>query len=415
MDDSLDRVLRLAGRRRGVLPGAGSFPGRTPHLIPPTPADAKAIMTAHRVDDLIRHLAHAVERVAVLKKVRAPDERRYHSIHLDNHMSGALDQVHGLTQNLRSNYPAEGAELEALKQTIGLARAVGSTQKAATTAHLATTLMSELAHAKRHTIRLLRPEPADAWEFNFSHAMSHVEASHEHAVKIAEHIRDNYPAEAGWLEELQKDLTALAAPAAWPSGKPYRNSLLTLPRDGDGPKTVISAPGAGTFAYGQLRQEPSQTVSPSPPLPPVVKLPTPKELIAFAVKLGKMKDDQTSHHLAGAVLHLESAAVKMTNNPVSALHSLRSAQMAIQDEWRERVGLHKPRIAYAFSINTPPAEQSSQQQQWAKAEAAIGEMQGAASKIAEFIDRVRRAYFGRMGMENNTAGGGLAGQPNARL
>jgi len=412
MAESLDRVLGLAGRRRGVLPGATWFPGAQPHLIPPTPADAKAIMTAHRVDDMLGSVNHATERVIELKKAKTPDERRYRSIHLDNHMSRALDQVHGLMQNLRTNYPAEAAELAALKQTLGLAKAVGTTEKTATTAHLTATVANELAHAKRHSITMLRPEPAAAWEFNFGHAASHLEGARKHIVKLAEHIRDNYPAEARWLSGLQEDRTELAAPASWPSAKPYKNSFLTLPREG--PK-MISAPGAGTFTYGQLRQEPSQTVSPSPPLPPGVKLPTPRELTAFAAQLGKMKDDLTSHHLAGAVLHLESAAAKMPGNPVSALASLRSAQMAIQDEWRERISRYRPRVAYAFSINTPPAEQSSQQQRWAEAEAAIGQMQGAAVKIAEFVDRVRRAYFGRMGMENQTAGGGLAGQPNARL
>jgi hypothetical protein len=390
------------------LPGAGPFPSSQPTPIPPTPPAAKAIMTAHRVDDLQGSLAHATERVAILRRAKTVDERRYHSIHLDNHMSDALNQAHALAANLRANYPAEGAELEAMKQTLGLAKAVGTREKAVTTAHLTETVTNELVHAKRHSILMLNPDPPDVWEFGFDHVMTHVESARKHADKLAEHIRDNYPAEARWLKGLD---TALASPAAWPSGKAYRNSFLSPQHDA--PK-IVSAPGAGTFNYG-LRQEPSQTVSPSPPLPPKVSLPTPRELVTFSVALGKMKDDDQSHHLAGAVLHLESAAVKIVNNPVSALSSLRSAQMAIQDEWRERIGRYRPRIAYAFSENAPPAEQSSQQQRWAQAEAAIGEMQGAAVKIAEFVDRVRRAYFGRMGMLNETSGGGMAGQPNARL
>jgi hypothetical protein len=391
------------------LPGAGPFPGSEPMSIPPTPFAARAIMTAHRVDDLLRHLLHIAERAVVLRQAKMADERRYHCIHLDNHLSGALDQAHGLMENLRANYPAEGAELAALKQTLGLAKAVGAPEKAATTAHLTETTANHLTHAKRHSILLLNPVSPEAWDFSFGHVENHVKAARAHAVKLAEHLRDNYPAEARWLKGLD---TALTAPAAWPSGKAYRSSFLSPVRDG--PK-IISAPGAGTFNYG-LKQAPSQTVSPSPPLPPKVSLPTPRELMTFAVAVGKMTDDEQSHHLAGAVLHLESAAVKIKNNPVSALACLRSAQMAIQDEWRERIGRYRPRIAYAFSENTPPAEQSSQQQRWAEAEAAIGEMQGAAVKIAGFVDRVRRAYFGRMGMlSENVSGGGMAGQPNARL
>jgi hypothetical protein len=209
-----------------------------------------------------------------------------------------------------------------------------------------------------------------------------------------------------WVCDSYMQNAMLASPAAWPSGKPYARSFLSPPRN----EPVISAPGAGV-----LRQEPSQTVSPSPPLPPKVPLPSPKELRGFSVKLAKMEDGDENHHLTAAVLHLESAADKISNNPVSALMSLRSAQMAIQDEWRERIARNRPRIAYAFSANSPPAEQAAQRQEWARAQAAIGQMQGAASKVAEHIDRVRRSYFGRMGMENHTAGGGLAGQPNARL
>lgn len=204
----------------------------------------------------------------------------------------------------------------------------------------------------------------------------------------------------------------LASPAAWPSGKAYKNSFLSPQRPVPG---VTSAPGAGVLDYGQLRQEPMQSVSPSPPLPPAVALPSPKELRAFAKQLSKMEDDHENHHLAGAMLHLESAAEKIPNNPVSALASLRSAQMAIQQEWRFRISRSGPEIAYVFSENTPPAEQSSQQQRWAQAQAAIGQMQGAAAKVASFIDRIRRAYFRRAGMGNDTAGGGMAGQPNARM
>lgn len=192
----------------------------------------------------------------------------------------------------------------------------------------------------------------------------------------------------------------------------YARSLLTMPRPAP---DVISAPGAGSFVYGKLRQEPSQTVSPSPPLPSKVPLPSPAELRSFAGQLARMKDDDQNHHLAGAVMHLESAAEKIGNNPVSALASLRSAQSAIQAEWRERVERNQPRIAYVFSDNAPPAERAAQQAAWAKAQASIAQMQGAASKVASFIDRVRRNYFGRAGMTDHTAGGGLAGFPTARL
>lgn len=394
-------------------PGKVTFPASAIRALPATPAAASAMMTAHRVDDALSEVAHALERVTALRAARDRGQRRYQAIHLDNHMSHALNNVHELIANLRAHYPAEAAELEALKQTIGLAKAVGTAAKAATTAHLTETLAHELAHAKRHAVLLLHP--GKAWEFNLEHARRHVDGAHEHVVKLGQHLIDNYPAEGRWLKRLQQSSggeLAMAAPSAWPGGRMYARSLLTMPRPAPG---VISAPGAGSFVYGKLRQEPSQTVSPSPPLPSKVPLPSPAELRSFGGQLARMKDDDQNHHLAGAVMHLESAAEKIENNPVSALASLRSAQSAIQAEWRERVERNQPRIAYVFSDNAPPAERAAQQAAWAKAQASIAQMQGAASKVASFIDRVRRNYFGRAGMTDHTAGGGLAGFPTARL
>jgi hypothetical protein len=369
--------------------------------------------TAHRINDMGNQLAHATERMHAARKTKDPALRKYEVLHIRNHLVITLSNGHLLADNLRRNYPAEGRELDAVVKVLGLTAppSLSPALKTATTAHLLETILNECVHASRHADWMSKTEPVNEWEFNADHTEKHLGGALEHLGKLREHILDNYPAEAKLLielEELANGEIKAAAPAAWPSGKPYAKSFLSPQKDS------ISAPGAGQFDYGQLKQEPSQTVSPSPPLPPKVDLPTPKELRAFAAEIKKMADDQ-DHHLAGAQLHLESAAEKMVTNPISALMSLRSCQTAVQQAWRERVQRAAPRIAYVFSANTPPAEQSSQQQIWAKEQDRIGEMQGAASKIAVFIDRVRRSYFGRMGMENQTAGGGLMGQPNARL
>lgn len=462
----LARVVRLA-----TLPGEQEFPGRQPVKIAPTPGAHRSMFTAHRVDDTLRGLAHSMQRCAELKKAKTPDERRYQSAHLANHLGFCLDQMHALAENLRQNYPPEAKELEAVRQTTGLARALSPASKVATTAHLTETILHELTHGKRHADLMMKTDPAAVWQFNCDHAAKHVRGAHEHAAKLAQHLLDNYPEEGRWLRKLgelaspptlvraaatqplmtaaqanyrdadvdgqtchtclnrtggscrlvniitspkyvcdsYEALAELASPSMFPVGKPYRNSFLTEQRG------VISAPGAGTFDYGQLRQEPSQTVSPSPPLPPAVDLPSPQQLSKFADQLGKMQDDDENHHLAAAVMHMTSAAEKITNNPVSALASLRSAQTAIQQEWRGRVERSRPRVAYVFSPETPPAEQSSAQQVHHRAQAQIGQMQAAAAKVAGFIDQVRRAYFRHAGMDHQTAGGGLAGQPNARL
>lgn len=397
---------------------SGAKPGKILPL-PPPPKKTAPMMTAHRIHDMKSSLAHACERMDAARAAKDPALRKYEVLHIRNHLTKTLCAGHMLADNLRRNYRAEGRELDATMQVLGLAKSLSPVMKAATTAHLLETTLNECTHASRHADLMSKTEPPGEWEFNADHCQKHLGGALEHAVKLGIHICDNYPAEARLLTELDRmgeDAEAYikaAAPAGWPSGQPYAKSFLSSQKE------VISAPGAGKpqqLAYGQLKQEPSQTVSPSPPLPPKVDLPSPAELRKFAGEIKKMADD-SDHHLAAAQMHLESAAEKMTTNPVSALASLRSAQMAIQQAWRWRVQHAIPRVAYVFSANTPPAEQSSQQQVWAKEQARIGEMQGAASKVAVFVDRVRRGYFGRMvgGMENQAAGGGLMGQPTARL
>jgi hypothetical protein len=384
-----------AGRQRENLALAALQPspmegGKTKILpLPVPPKQTAAMMTAHRVSDMRASLAHAVERMAVARKSKDPEIRKYESLHIRNHLARTIGTGHMLADNLRRNYPAEGRELDATVKTLGLASGLSSVMKAATTAHLLMTILADCAHASRHAQFLGKTDPRDQWEFNAEHAEKHLRGALEHACKLHEHITDNYPAEAKWLASLDDPDTLVKAAAV-----------------------VISAPGAGKPQ--QLRQESSQTVSPSQPPPPKADLPTPKELRAFAAEIKKMTDDD-DHHLMGAQLHLESAAEKMVTNPVNALMSLRSAQTAIQQAWRFRVQRAQPRIAYVFSENTPSVEQSRQQQVRAQEQARIGEMQGAASKITVFIARVRKAYFSHMSLENETAGGGLSGYPNARL
>lgn len=400
----------------GKVKAASSQSGVSIIPTPPSPKKTAPMLTAHRINDMNTELAHAHERMQAARKVKDSSLRKYEMIHLCNHLTKAMQHGHLLAENLRLHYPAERRELDAVVKTLGLSKepSLSPAIKAATTSHLLETVLNECTHAVRHADLMHKTEPVNEWDFNADHCEKHLKSALHHAGKIRNHILINYPAEGEFLRDLEELTTGeeiqigAAAPAGWPSGKGYAKSFLTEQKD-----SLVSAPGAGSFNYG-LKQEPSQTVSPSPPLPPKVDLPTPKEMRAFAAELAKMTDDN-DHHLVAAQMHLESASEKMPNNPISALHSLRSCQMAIQQAWRWRVQHAMPRIAYVFSANTPPAEQSSQQQLWAREQDRIGEMKGAASKVAVFIDRVRRAYFGRMGMENQTAGGGLAGQPNARL
>lgn len=442
--------------------------------LPPTPKAAAPMMTAHRVHDMANSLSHAQERIDAAVAARSPDQRTYHVVHLRNHLAKMLTSGQMLAENLRKHYPAEGRELDAVCDTLGLAVALSPHLKASTTAHLLQTTMNEATHAARHADLMARPDPVAEWKFNADHAGKHLRGALEHVLKLNQHVKDNYPAEAKLLTGLEERMSgehadttymrasapepklsgstanfrkadvpgqschscvsrsgtscrlvavvtdpawvcdsyesspALAAPAARPAGSAaYAKSFLTEPRKAP-PVTIISAPGAGKpQGFGPLHQEPSQTVSPSPPLPPAVDLPSPRELLRFARELAAMKDDDQNHHLQAAVLHLTTAAAKIVNNPVSALYSLRSAQMAIQQEWRHRVQQAHPRVAYVFSANTPPAEQAAQKAVWDAAEASVGQMQEAAKTIGGFVDRVRRAYFAHASLDPQVSGGGI--------
>jgi hypothetical protein len=348
--------------------GEQSYPGQGRLTIPETPSDPLSyqMLTAHRVNDTATALAHAMERVTALKKAKTAKLRHYHSTHLANHLSFALDNMHVLAQNLRDHYPAEGRELDAVKQTVGLARSVSAMAKTATTAHLTETGLHELTHGKRHADLMLKADPLAEWLFNFDHARKHVLGAHEHVLKLAEHLIDNYPAEGRWLRLLQQ----------LSSGS------------GDAKYVKASAPGSND-QYG-LHQVPSQTVSPSPPMPSSVPLPSAKECLALIKIVPNGIDISLSNTVRQA---LRMAALKLEKNDViMALACLRQAQAALYSASRKDAGSGRPAVYGAQAV--PPAEQGSalfqmmrayqdQAQAWRK----IG------IEVAHLIDRVRRHYF----------------------
>jgi 2'-5' RNA ligase len=89
----------------------------------PVPDDPAAIsmFTAHRVNSILHQVAHAAERMQAAKTATG-DLRAYHVTHIDEHLQRALDSAREMTANLREHYPDEAAELEAVKETVGLAR-----------------------------------------------------------------------------------------------------------------------------------------------------------------------------------------------------------------------------------------------------------------------------------------------------
>jgi hypothetical protein len=168
----------------------------------PVPDDPAAIsmFTAHRVNSILHQVAHATERMQAAHAASG-DLRAYHVTHIAEHLQRALDSAREMTANLREHYPPEAAELEQVKELIGLAKAVTPTTKAATTAHLTETTLHELTHAALHAQAMGKDDPGgDEWAFDADHCQSHLAGSVEHAGKLWEHYVDNYPQEGRWLK-----------------------------------------------------------------------------------------------------------------------------------------------------------------------------------------------------------------------
>lgn len=150
-------------------------------------------------------------------------------------------------------------------------------------------------------------------------------------------------------------------------------------------------PGAGYRQYG-LYQNPVQSVSPSPPLPPNVALPTAAEVRAVIKLVPECSQKDLSDT---AKKFLEQAAGKLSrDNPLEALSVMRSAQTAMYSAHKADLGQMLP-SAYTANVfaRVPAAGQSSattamkqgteKAQQWRKAEMAIGAL----------ADRIRKRYF----------------------
>jgi hypothetical protein len=174
----------------------------TPDTLPvPDDPTAVAMYTAHRVDDAGKHLAHASERLDAAREA-AGALRDYHMAHCTHHLDGAHVSAHQLAGNLRAHYPAEGTELDALTGTVGLAVSVSQDAKTATTAHLTQTICNHLAHTIRHVEAMGDDPDPDVWGFNADHARTHLDGAMEHVGKLTGHLKDNYPAEGGFLKGL---------------------------------------------------------------------------------------------------------------------------------------------------------------------------------------------------------------------
>lgn len=435
----------LAGRQP-----APDFPGRAQTPLPPVPGtrDARTMYTAHRLDDVLRHVAHAEERLGEARRSKAL--RAYHMMHVNNHLSSALDTSHHLVESVRKNYPAEGRELDALNKTIGLAVSLSPEAKVATFAHLMQTLLNHLGHAKRHAEVMRNPDPAPLWKFNDDHAGKHLAQAKEHAAKLAQHVLDNYPDEARWLRRLdeQEDPAQTAAATAVllaagpvldkaevhyrPQDSPEQccgNCSMAAgwhPPDFEsgtctevkgmieddhvcddwarGPEARLAAggqvPGAWSYVTPQQRlglqyglyQHPAATTSPSPPLPPQVKIPTPAEVRTLSALVPDGGDIGLSRTVRKFI---EAAAVKLEHNTsLEALAALRATQAAVYAAHKKDQSDDAP---FAWTAPAPalapPAAQSSVTSAMKISQAKAMAWRRLDIAVAGMADRIRKNFF----------------------
>lgn len=157
---------------------------------------------------------------------------------------------------------------------------------------------------------------------------------------------------------------------------------------------AATAPGAAPVGPAPgLYERPSQTVSPSPPLPPGAKLPTAAEIRKLIGQIPQCSDASLS---ASARNHLDAAAMKLSkDDPLAALHVLRAAQSDIYAAHKADLGALGPaaNTANVFARTVPPGERSSantamlrgrdQESRWRTLELAV----------ATAIDQIRRRHF----------------------
>lgn len=372
----------------------GAQPGLPQIPLPPVPRNrtAAAMFTAHRVDENISQLAHAKERVAAAKATSSEHLRGYYADHISNHLIRALHATHQEVDNLKRNYPAEYAELEKLTATVGCAAATSNAAKICSFAHLLQTLAYNLGHAKRHADALRASTTPSEARFNLDHVSRHVDGGLEHALKLAEHLRDNYPEEGKWLKELEtaEGRTAGKYGKIVAQGSGNENVKLAA-------RVVASAPGtrpiynkAASYAQYGLWQSPSQTTAASPPLPPDAKLPSPKEIRQVAADLANAGNDPL---LVGAAAQARAAADKMaTGDHQGALAGLRSAQSGLYSYSKTRIAGLVP-VASVFVSRVPPAEQSSANAAMFRGLAERQKLRALNFKIAVLLDRIRRHFF----------------------
>lgn len=375
----LDRVLALASVSKQALgPKLVTVKNQDPP--PGLSRLANATSMAHRLNMAGVNLSHAKAHMVQALKSKKQIEEAFNADHVLTHLIVAADNMRRLTSHLDADYPAEGRELKALLgENAALSAATDPKARVATTAHLAETVCHHVSHSLRHARAYGKDSPSQASRtFNLEHADHHIDVALEHAGKIVTHFMDNYPKEARQLRAVD-----------WPEGLGIPLSEVKLAASAAKPAGILTAPGTNA----QLQHQPSQTVSPSPPLPPGIKLPTQAECDKIAASIEK--DAGGNALIMGAVRQLRDAGVKLAKKePIHALSQLRAAQMGVLAGHYELKRNAIP-VANVFSVATgvPPAATSSAHSAMAESVTDREKFRKHYIEVSGLIDRVRRHHF----------------------
>lgn len=154
---------------------------------------------------------------------------------------------------------------------------------------------------------------------------------------------------------------------------------------------------AGKYSQYGLHQHPSQTVSPSPPLPPDVPLPSPKEVRDLIKSVPECSEVSLSNSVK---TFLETAAVKLEkNDEQQALAMLRSAQAALYSAHKQDLGPYMaaiwggPGTLSTTDSRVIPAGQSSATPQMRQSRETQIAWHGLSVSVAALIARLRQRYF----------------------
>jgi hypothetical protein len=159
-----------------------------------------------------------------------------------------------------------------------------------------------------------------------------------------------------------------------------------------GARPLPPAPTGGTYSQYGLNQRPSQTISPSPPLPPRVPMPTPDECRRLAAQVPDSADATLS---STARVFLTQAAGKLERHDhLQALAILRSAETALAAAHRADISVTMP-SQYTANVFTriPPAEQSSASSAVLQTRAQTLRWRALEQQTAALTDRIRRRFF----------------------